>query len=87
LFIASTISSAVKGALEIAQSHMGERRVGEHAIGDQPIARVALPSGEIVSDDPKVIIWRAFPGVLLRIGRRPGREKLDVPAARARLWA
>lgn len=35
---------------------MGERGVGEHAIGDQPIARAALPSGEIVSDDPKVVL-------------------------------
>ena len=34
---------------------MGEWRVREHAVRNQPIARAALPSGQIVPDDPKVV--------------------------------
>src|SRR5271170_8302966 len=34
---------------------MGERRVREHAIGDQPIAGRALAARKIVTNDPKVV--------------------------------
>src|SRR5262249_34275023 len=38
-----------------AQSHVGEWRIGEHAIWNQPIARAAVPTGQIVPDDLKVV--------------------------------
>jgi hypothetical protein len=34
---------------------MRERRVGEHAVGHEPIARAALSSGQVVPDDPEVV--------------------------------
>jgi hypothetical protein len=34
---------------------MRQRRVGEHAIGDQPIARAAAATGEVVANDPKIV--------------------------------
>src|SRR5260370_34734136 len=41
--------------LTFAQPHMGERRVGEHAIWNLPITRAAVPSGEVIPDDLKVV--------------------------------
>src|SRR6185437_2433195 len=38
-----------------AQPHVGEWRVREHAIWDQPVARAAIPSGQIILDDPEVV--------------------------------
>ena len=38
-----------------AQTHAGKGRVREHAVWNQPIARAALPSGQIVPNDPKVV--------------------------------
>src|SRR5262245_42310958 len=38
-----------------AQAHASEWRLREHAVWNQPIARGALPSGQIVPDDPKVV--------------------------------
>src|SRR5262249_27281716 len=46
---------AVALRIPFAHSHMRERRVGEHAIGYEPIARAAVSSAEIVPDDAKVI--------------------------------
>ena len=40
----------------LAQPDAGERRVGEHAVRNQPVPRGALPAGEIVPDDPKVVV-------------------------------
>ena len=34
---------------------MRERRIGEHAIGNEPVARAALPAGQIVANDAKVV--------------------------------
>src|SRR5262245_28179271 len=34
---------------------MRERRVGEHAVGHEPIARAAVSSSEVVNDNAKVI--------------------------------
>jgi hypothetical protein len=39
-----------------AQSHVGKWRVREHAVWNQPIACAALPSGQIVPNDPKVVL-------------------------------
>ena len=39
----------------LAQPDMGKGRVGEHAIGDQPIARGAVPPGQVVPDDARVV--------------------------------
>src|SRR5262249_12962168 len=39
----------------LVQSHMRERRVGEHAVGHEPIARAAVSSGQVVADNAKVI--------------------------------
>src|SRR5271166_696162 len=41
--------------LALAHPDMGKGRVGEHAIGNQPIARAAVPSGQVVPDDAKII--------------------------------
>src|SRR6202167_3576567 len=41
--------------LAFAQSHVRERRIREHAVGNQPIARAAPPSGQIVANEPKVV--------------------------------
>jgi hypothetical protein len=38
-----------------AQSNASEWRICKHTIPDQPIVRGAIPSGEIVPDDPKVV--------------------------------
>ena len=38
-----------------AQSDVSEWRLGEHAVGNQPIARAAVATGQIVPDDPKVV--------------------------------
>src|SRR6516165_6974906 len=46
-------ASALRFAL--AQSDVRERRLGEHAVWNQPIARTALASSQIVPDDPKVV--------------------------------
>ena len=40
------------------ESHVGERRVREQAVWNQPIARGALSSGQIVPDDSKVVDGR-----------------------------
>jgi len=37
------------------QTHSGKWWICEHAVGNQPIARAALPSGEIILNDVKVI--------------------------------
>src|SRR5258706_7879731 len=34
---------------------MGKRRVSEHAIGNQPIAGIAISSGQIVANNPKIV--------------------------------
>src|ERR1700744_4929716 len=34
---------------------MRKRRIGEHAIGNEPVARAALPPVEIVANDAKVV--------------------------------
>src|SRR5207249_11484524 len=39
-----------------AQSHVSKWRVREHAVWYQPIARAALPAGQIVPNDPKVVL-------------------------------
>jgi hypothetical protein len=39
----------------LAQSDASEWRLREHAVWNQPIPRAALPSGQIVPDDPKII--------------------------------
>ena len=41
--------------LALGQSHMGELRIGEHAVRHQAVARTAIPPGQIVLDDPKVV--------------------------------
>ena len=41
--------------LALVQADPGERRVGEQAEGDEPVARGATPAGQIVPDDPKVV--------------------------------
>ena len=46
---------AVALRIAFAQSDPGEGRVGEHAIGNQPIARAACRAGQIVPDDPEVV--------------------------------
>ena len=38
-----------------AQSDVRERRIGKHAVRDQPIARASPPSGQIVANDAKVV--------------------------------
>src|SRR6516165_2850228 len=38
-----------------AESHMGEWRVREEAVWNQPLARAAVPSGQIVPDNSKVV--------------------------------
>src|SRR5262249_6375415 len=63
----------------LTHSHVGERGVREHAIRHEPIARAAATSGEIISDDPKIVLrdmrelWttRAFPN-----GPHPWRTRL-----------
>ena len=40
------------------ESHVGERRVREQAVWNQPIARGALSSGQILPDDSKVVDGR-----------------------------
>ena len=40
----------------LAQSDMSQWRVGEHAVGNQPIARAAVAASEIVPDGSKVIL-------------------------------
>src|SRR5690606_41248262 len=32
-----------------------ERRIGKHAVGNKPVARRALPTGQIVANNPKVV--------------------------------
>src|SRR5882724_13129587 len=41
--------------IALAQTDVGQRRVREDAVGDQPTARTALAAGEIVPDDPEVV--------------------------------
>ena len=38
-----------------AQSDVSERRLGKHAVRNQPPARAAVRAGQIVPDDPKVV--------------------------------
>src|SRR6516225_1615872 len=40
----------------LAQSDVSEGRIREHTVGNQPIARAAVAAGEIVPDDPKIIV-------------------------------
>ena len=49
-------STALVGSVGLAQSHPGERRVREHAVGHQATAGAALAAGEIVPDDPKIVV-------------------------------
>ena len=49
-----TLEETVLG-FALAQSDMRKRRVGEHAIGNEPIACASAPSGEVVADDAKVV--------------------------------
>jgi hypothetical protein len=63
-----------------AQSHVGEWRVREQAVWNLPIARAALPSGQIVPDDSKVVdryvreLWAT--GAFLH-GPDTGRSRLQ----------
>ena len=41
--------------IAFAQPHTGEWRVREHAVGNQPVARGSLRSGQIISNDPEVV--------------------------------
>lgn len=41
--------------LTLVQPHPGEWWVGEHAVGNEPVACRALPSGQVVANDPEVI--------------------------------
>src|SRR5262245_58689178 len=47
-----------------AQSNVGQWRIREHAVGDQPVASAAVAAGKIVFDDPEVVdrgvgeVWR-----------------------------
>src|SRR5437016_5727662 len=73
-----------------AQSDMSQWRLSEHAVWNQPITRAALPSGEIVSDDPKIVdrdvskLWAAgaFPD-RPDIGRRRLQPLIDANVATA----
>jgi len=53
------------------QPHAGKLRVREHAVWNQPIARAALPSGQIVPNDPKVVdgyvreLWASLVSLLI----------------------
>src|SRR5262249_3761639 len=38
-----------------AQPDMSERRLGEHAVRNEPVPRAAVAAGEIVPDDAKVV--------------------------------
>jgi hypothetical protein len=38
-----------------AQSHVSKRRLGKHAVGNQPPARAAVSARQIVPDDAKII--------------------------------
>ena len=38
-----------------AKSDMCERRIGEHAIRHEPIARAARAAGEVIADDAKIV--------------------------------
>ena len=38
-----------------AQSNMRQRRIGEHAVGNEPVARAPPPSSQIVANDAKVV--------------------------------
>jgi hypothetical protein len=46
---------ALASRIAFAQSHVGKWRVCEQAVWNQPIARAALPSIQIVPDDSKVV--------------------------------
>src|SRR5262249_14725297 len=39
----------------LAEADAGKRRVGEHAVGDQPVARAAITAREVVAEDPEVV--------------------------------
>ena len=47
--------NAVVLRLALGQPHMGQLRIGEHAVRHQAVARTAIPPGQIVLDDPKVV--------------------------------
>jgi hypothetical protein len=38
------------------QSNMGERGISKHAIWDQPIARAAISSTQIIPNNPKIVL-------------------------------
>ena len=42
--------------LAFTQPDMGERRIGKHAIWDQPVARAATSSAQVVPDNPKIVL-------------------------------
>ena len=48
-------SNALSLCVPFAQSDMRKRRIGEHAVRHQPVARAARAAGEIVADDAKII--------------------------------
>src|SRR5882672_2580259 len=50
-----TRSHALATSVPLAQSNVGQRRVREDAVGDQPIACGAVAAGEILFDDPEVV--------------------------------
>ena len=48
--------TAIPRALPRSRSvHARQRRVGKHAIGNQPIERAAAAAGEVVANDPKIV--------------------------------
>src|SRR5215468_487839 len=61
-------SDALALRFAFGQSHTGKRRVGEHAVWNQAIARAALSSGEVVLDDAKII--DGYMGELWAAGHR-----------------
>ena len=54
--LATRGDNALTFRFAFAQSHVRERRIGEHAVGNQPVARASPPSGEIVANDAKVVL-------------------------------
>src|SRR5260221_6289315 len=47
---------ALASRFDFAHSHTRERRVREHAVWNQPIARAARRSGQIVANDAKIVL-------------------------------
>jgi hypothetical protein len=46
---------AVAPRLAFAHSNVGERKIGEHVVCDEPIARAALSSSQIVPHNSEII--------------------------------